>query len=49
MKTQLLMLTMALGFAFSGSAMAMTKEEYKAQKDRVSAEYKNGSSPKSVR
>jgi hypothetical protein len=40
MKTKLLMLTLAMSCTFAGSAMAMTKVEYKAQKDTISGEYK---------
>jgi hypothetical protein len=40
MKTRLLMLSVALSCAFAGSAMALTKEEYKTQKDQISADYK---------
>ena len=40
MKTQLMMLTLAISCAFAGNAMAMSKAEYKAQKDTVSADYK---------
>ena len=40
MKTKLLMLTIALSYAFAGGAMAMTKVEYKAQKDTISSQYK---------
>ena len=40
MKTRLLMLTVALSCAFAGSAMALTKEEYKTQKDQISVDYK---------
>jgi soluble P-type ATPase len=40
MKTKLLMLTAVMTCAFAGQAMAMTKEEYKAQGDRISADYK---------
>jgi hypothetical protein len=42
MKTKLLMLTAVMSCAFAGQAMAMTKEEYKAQGDRISADYKAG-------
>lgn len=35
MKTKLLMLTVAVACTFGGNAMAMTKDEYKAQNDRV--------------
>lgn len=40
MKTRLLMLTAVMSCAFAGNAMALTKEEYKAQNDRISADYK---------
>ncbi|WP_371327395.1 hypothetical protein [Polaromonas sp. A23] len=40
MKSKLIMLTFAISCAFAGNAMALTKEEYKAQKDRVEADYK---------
>lgn len=40
MKTQLVMLTAVMSCAFAGQAMALTKEEYKAQDDRISADYK---------
>ena len=40
MKTKLLMLTLAMSCTFAGSAMAMTKTEYKAQKDTISGQYK---------
>lgn len=40
MKNQLLMLTVALSCTFAGSAMAMTKAEYKTGNDRISADYK---------
>lgn len=40
MKTKLLMLTFAMSCAFAGNAMALTKEEYKTQKDQISADYK---------
>ena len=40
MKTKLLMLTIAMSCTFAGSAMALTKEEYKTQKDAISATYK---------
>ena len=40
MKIKLLMLTVAVSCAFAGNAMALTKEEYKVQKDTVSADYK---------
>ncbi len=40
MKTKLLMLTVVMSCAFAGNAVAMTKEEYKTQKDRISADYK---------
>lgn len=42
MKTKLLMLTAVMSCAFAGQAMALTKEEYKAQGDRISADYKAG-------
>jgi hypothetical protein len=40
MKTKLLMLTLAMSCTFAGSAMAMTKTEYKTQKDTISGQYK---------
>ena len=40
MKHQLLMLTVALSCTFAGNAMAMTKVEYKTEKDRISGDYK---------
>ena len=40
MKTKLAMLTLAVSCAFAGNVMALTKEEYKVQKDRVEADYK---------
>lgn len=40
MKNKLLMLTVALSCTFAGSAMAMTKAEYKTGKDHISADYK---------
>ncbi len=40
MKTKLLMLAVAMSCTFAGSAMAMTKAEYKTQKDTISGEYK---------
>ena len=40
MKTRLLMLTMAVACTFAGNAMSMTKDEYTAQKSRVSADLK---------
>ena len=40
MKTKLLMLTLAMSCTFAGSAMAMTKAEYKTQKDTISGQYK---------
>lgn len=40
MKTKLLMLTLAMSCTFAGSAMAMTKSEYTAQKDTISGQYK---------
>ena len=42
MKTKLLMLTVAISCVFAGNAMALTKAEYKTQKDQISAEYKAG-------
>ena len=41
MKHKLLMLTIALSCTFAGNAMALTKDEYKAGKDRISADYKS--------
>ena len=38
MKMKLLMLSMAMTCAFAGNAIAMTKPEYKAEKDRISTE-----------
>ena len=40
MKHKLLMLTVALSCTFAGHAMALTKAEYKTQKDGISSEYK---------
>ena len=40
MKTKLLMLTLAMSCSFAGSAMAMTKAEYKAEKSTISGQYK---------
>ena len=40
MKTKLIMLTLAMSCTFAGSAMATTRVEYKAEKDRISADYK---------
>jgi hypothetical protein len=40
MKTKLLMLTAVMSCVFAGNAMALTKDEYKAQNDRISADYK---------
>jgi hypothetical protein len=40
MKTRLAMLTVVISCAFAGNALALTKEEYKTQKDRISAAYK---------
>lgn len=40
MKTQLVMLTAVMSCAFAGQATALTKEEYKTQDDRISADYK---------
>ena len=40
MKTKLLLISAALSCAFAGSAFAMTKAEYSAQKDRISGDYK---------
>jgi hypothetical protein len=40
MKSKLALLTLAASFVFSGSAMALTKDEYKTQKDRIEADYK---------
>lgn len=37
MKTKLLMLSLAVSFAFAGNSMALTKDEYKVQKDQISA------------
>lgn len=37
---KLAMLTITIACAFAGSANAMTREEYKVQKDRVSADHK---------
>lgn len=40
MKTRVMMLTAVLSCAFAGQAMALTKEEYKTQDGRISADYK---------
>ncbi|MES2911229.1 MAG: hypothetical protein V4718_07575 [Pseudomonadota bacterium] len=40
MKHKLLMLTVALSCTLAGNAMALTKDEYKSGKDRISADYK---------
>ena len=40
MKTKLLLLTVAMTCAFSNAALAMTKVEYKTQKDMISGDYK---------
>ena len=40
MKHKLLMLTVALSCSFAGSAMAMTKAEYKTEETRISGDYK---------
>ena len=40
MKINLLMLTALVSCAFAGNAMAMTKAEYKTQKDQITADYK---------
>lgn len=40
MKTKLLMLTLVMSCTFASSAMAMTKVEYKAQKEVISGQYK---------
>ena len=40
MKTQLFMLTLAMACTFGGNANALTKEEYKTQKDQISADLK---------
>ena len=42
MKTSLAMFTLAVSCAFAGNAMALTKAEYKTQKDRVEADYTAG-------
>jgi hypothetical protein len=42
MKTKLLMLTAVISCAFAGQTLALTKEEYKAQGDRIAADYKAG-------
>lgn len=42
MKTRLLLLCVALSCAFSTSAFAMTKVEYKTQKDVIAGDYKAG-------
>ncbi len=42
MKTKLLMLTAVMSCAFAGQALAMTKEEHKAESNRISADYKAG-------
>ena len=40
MKIKLLALTFAVSCAFAGNAMALTKAEYKTEKDQISADYK---------
>jgi hypothetical protein len=40
MKTKLLLLSFALTCVFSNSALAMTKVEYKTEKDMISGDYK---------
>ena len=40
MKVNSLVLTIAMSLTFAGSAMAMTKAEYKSQKDQISADLK---------
>ena len=40
MKNKLLMLAFAMSCTFAGSAMALTKAEYKTQKDLISSDYK---------
>ena len=40
MKTRLALLTIAVSCTFAASAMASTKAEYKAEKTRISADYK---------
>lgn len=40
MKTKILMLSVAMSCIFAGNALAMTKAEYDAQKNQVSADYK---------
>ena len=42
MKTSIALLTLAISFAWAGGAQAMTKDEYKTQKDRIEADYKAG-------
>ncbi|MEO7887834.1 MAG: hypothetical protein ABI893_08010 [Polaromonas sp.] len=42
MKTRLLMLSAVMSCAFTGNVMALTKQEYKTEKDRISADYKAG-------
>jgi hypothetical protein len=40
MKTKLLLLSIVITFSFSNAALAMTKVEYKTQKDMISGDYK---------
>src|SRR5687767_1000751 len=40
MKSQITILAAVMSCAFAGQAMALTKEEYKTQDDRISADYK---------
>jgi hypothetical protein len=40
MKTRFLVLSAAISCAFAGNVMALTKAEYKMQKDQISADYK---------
>jgi hypothetical protein len=40
MKLKLIMLTLAVSCTFAGNAMALSKDEYKVQKERIEMEYK---------
>ena len=40
MKTKIALLALAMSCTFAGSAMALTKAEYKTQKDLISSDYK---------
>ena len=42
MKLKLAMLTLVISCAAAGNAVAVTKEEYKVQKNRIEADYKAG-------